>query len=232
VNRFGLLAVLCLAGHRAAAQAVAEARPLVRWPEALGFVALTGITFVTDERIRGTILGHNSGFRNTAAEIGNAFGNPRYVLPALVLGTISGKLAGWSDIHEPGWRALKSTALASGTALVLKSLIGRRRPDVSPDGPYRFSPLSFRFNSLPSGHTATAFGRATSLAMESRSHLADIVLYGLATTTAFARMHIDRHWASDTVVGAGVGILAARYVRRHDHSTGGGSFTIAGSLRF
>lgn len=226
MRRLGLLIVFCLAGHSAAAQ------PLLRWPEALGFVTLTGITFVTDASIRATIQGHNSRFRNSAAEVGNAFGNVRYVYPALLLGTVSGKVVGWSGLHRVSWRAFKSTALAGATTIVLKSLIGRRRPDVSPEDPYRFSPISFTFNSFPSGHTATAFGLATSLAMETKNDLAGIFLYGLAAGTALARMHVDKHWASDTVMGAGIGILAARLVRRHDRSAGAGTAMIVGSFTF
>ena len=204
----------------------------MRWPEALGFVALTGITFTADGSIRTTILGHNSGFRNSAAYIGNAFGNARYVYPALLLGTIGGGATGLSDVHKVSWRALKSVGLAGAATLVLKSLVGRRRPEVSPDDPYRFNPISFTFNSFPSGHTTTAFALATSLAMESKSDLSDIALYGLAATTAFARMHVNKHWASDAVVGAGLGILAARIVRRHDKSADTGNLMIAGNLAF
>lgn len=235
VRRLGSLLVLALTAHPAAAQQLgpdSPARPLVRWPEALGLVALTGITFVTDGSIRATIQGHNSRFRNSVADLGNAFGNARYVYPALLLGTLGGKVVGSSDLNRVSWRAFKSTALGGAATLVLKSLIGRRRPEVSPDDPYRFSPISFSFNSLPSGHTTTAFALATSLAMETKSDLPDIVLYGLAATTAFARMHVDKHWASDTLLGAGIGILAARFVRRHDRLAGAGTVTVAGSFTF
>jgi membrane-associated phospholipid phosphatase len=231
VPRLGLLLVFCLAGQPGAAQSPVSG-PLVRWPEALGFVALTGITFATDHRIRTTIQGHNSGFRNSAAYVGNAFGYAVHVYPAVLLGTVGGKVIGASDLYRVSWRALKSTALAGGATLVLKSLIGRRRPDVSPDDPYQFSPISLTSTSLPSGHTTLAFSLATSLAMETKSVLPDIFLYGLATTTIFARMHVDKHWASDTIVGAGVGILAARIVRRYDRSGGVGTVSIAGKFTF
>jgi membrane-associated phospholipid phosphatase len=231
VARLGLLRVLSLAGHPGAAQAP-HYGPVVRWPEAVGFAALTGITFATDGRIRTAMQGHNTRFRNSAARIGNAFGNARYVYPALLLATLAGSVIGSDDIYGVSWRALKSPALAGGATVVLKSLIGRRRPDVSPDNPYQFSPLSFAFNSLPSGHTTVAFSLATSLAMETRSVLPDIALFGLAATTGFARLHVNKHWASDTVVGAGVGILAARLVRRYDRSGGAGALSLAWNFTF
>ena len=233
--RLGLLLLLSLAGTPGAAQTPAsgsEAHALVRWPEALGFVALTGITFVSDAGIRTAIQGHNSRLGNSVAELGNAFGNARYIYPELLLVTVGGKVAGWADLHRVSWRAFKSTALAGATTLVLKTLIGRRRPDVSPDDPYRFHPFSFMYNSLPSGHTTIAFSLATSLAMETKGALPDIILYGLAAGTAFARVHVNKHWASDTVVGAGIGILAARFVRRHDRSVEAGTAMFGGSFTF
>ena len=223
MGRARLVVLLCLTSRTAASQASAPAGPLARWPEAIGFVAVAATAFVTDGVIRRTIQGHTTGFRNGAAGVGNAYGNPKYVLPALSLGTIGARLAGSDGLYDAGRRALKSEVLATGTTLVLKSLVGRRRPDVAPHDPYRFHPFSLAYNSLPSGHTATAFALATSLAMETEGSLLDIGLYGIAATTAFARMHVDKHWASDTVVGAAIGILAARLVHRHDRSDESGS---------
>ena len=81
MRRSGLFLALCLGGSPAAAQT----GPLVRWPEAVGFVALTTIVFANDGGIRSTIQGHDIRFRNTIADVGNTFGNPRYILPALVV---------------------------------------------------------------------------------------------------------------------------------------------------
>jgi membrane-associated phospholipid phosphatase len=235
VPRFGLLLVLCLAGHPGTAQAQASAsmaHPLVSWPEAFGFAAISAITFDNDAGIRTAVQGHNSKFRNSVAYVGNAFGYAKNVYPALLLGTVGGKVIGAPDLYRVSWRALKSTALAGGATLVLKSLVGRGRPDVSPDDPYRFKPITFSSASLPSGHTTVAFSFAASLAMETKSVLPDIVLYGLAATTLFARVHVDKHWASDTIVGAGLGILAARIVRRYDRSGGVDTVTLAGNFTF
>ena len=92
--------------------------------------------------------------------------------------------------------------------------------------------MSIPRSSLPSGHTTVAFSFAASLAMETKSVLPDIFLYGLAATTIFARVHVDKHWASDTIVGAGLGILAARLVRRYDRSGEIDTVTLAGNFTF
>ena len=65
--------------------------------------------------------------------------------------------------------------------------------------------------SFPSGHTATAFTGATLLAHEygHRSVWIPIAGYALATTTGVMRVLNNRHYVSDVIVGAAVGILTA-----------------------
>lgn len=100
-------------------------------------------------------------------------------------------------------RMLLSDGLATGimlsTVYVVKYGLGRLRPDGS------------SYNSFPSGHTAMAFTSATMLHKE-YGHLSpwvSIASYSVATVTGISRVFNNRHWLSDIVVGAGVGILSA-----------------------
>ena len=77
-----------------------------------------------------------------------------------------------------------------------------------------FRPFRANDISLPSGHTAVAFALATSLARETGDQWTDASFFAAAALTAYSRMHDDRHWASDVVLGAGIGILSARFVHR------------------
>ena len=66
-------------------------------------------------------------------------------------------------------------------------------------------------NSFPSGHTAFAFAAATILHKEygqTRSPLYSIAGYSLATITGVGRVLNNRHWVSDVLVGAGIGIVS------------------------
>lgn len=66
-------------------------------------------------------------------------------------------------------------------------------------------------NSFPSGHTASAFTNATFLHKEYgqyRSGLYTIGGYATAVATGFGRVLNNRHWISDVMVGAGIGILS------------------------
>lgn len=113
-----------------------------------------------------------------------------------------GGVEGRSSNH---WEALSahatSYALTMGTVYAGKYITKRDRPDGS-------NQLSF-----PSGHTAFAFAGATILDAEygSRYPWLSAAGYGVATLTAVGRVLNNRHWATDVVAGAGVGI-AATYV--------------------
>lgn len=65
-------------------------------------------------------------------------------------------------------------------------------------------------NSFPSGHTATAFMNATFLHKEYGlvNPLYSILGYSMSTYTGVSRSLNNRHWLSDILAGAGIGILS------------------------
>lgn len=75
-------------------------------------------------------------------------------------------------------------------------------------------PTGGGMNTMPSGHTAQAFVSATILDMEYRetSPWISIGGYAVATTTAIGRMVNNKHWISDVLIGAGIGIFSAKVV--------------------
>ena len=81
--------------------------------------------------------------------------------------------------------------------LTMKSLAGVLRPDGSD------------FLSFPSGHTATAFTAATLLYKEYgfKTPLAGIATFLPAVVTGFTRQLNNRHWLSDVLAGAIIGIM-------------------------
>lgn len=87
-----------------------------------------------------------------------------------------------------------------GTVHALKSTTNIERPDKSNN------------DSFPSGHTANAFFGAAVLAEEykDQSIIYPIAGYTVATATGIFRILNNRHWASDVLVGAGIGILSAK----------------------
>ena len=73
---------------------------------------------------------------------------------------------------------------------------------------------SMNIKSFPSGHTAASFLGAEILRHESEDiHKAiGFGAYGLAVTTAALRIFNNKHWLSDVVAGAVLGVVSARAV--------------------
>jgi len=99
---------------------------------------------------------------------------------------------------------IKSELLMLSIVYTLKYTVGETRPDTGSK------------NSFPSGHTAQAFTAATFLAKEYgyKSIFITIGAYTAATTVGVFRMLNNRHWISDVLVGAGIGMLSTEFVYR------------------
>lgn len=95
---------------------------------------------------------------------------------------------------------LKSELLMMAAVTALKTTSHTLRPDGS------------AHTSFPSGHTAQAFAGATILAEEYgyRYKWVPYVSYGLASTVGAFRMINNKHYISDVIVAAGIGILSAK----------------------
>lgn len=97
---------------------------------------------------------------------------------------------------------LKSELVMFTIVYPLKYTVSEARPDTGSK------------NSFPSGHTAQAFTAATFLSKEYgyKSIWISVGAYSVATTVALFRMLNNRHWISDVLVGAGIGILSTELV--------------------
>jgi membrane-associated phospholipid phosphatase len=97
---------------------------------------------------------------------------------------------------------LKSEMMVGILTFSLKRITAVPRPDTN-------EPTSF-----PSGHTAQAFAAATFMAKEygDKSIWYSIGAYTVATGVGAMRVMNNRHWISDVMVGAGIGILSTNLV--------------------
>lgn len=207
-------------------------RPLLRVGEVVGVLAVTGLALASDQSIRNRLSDPHDRLGRTVSDIGNGFGDGVIVYSSLLALSVGSKALSKKGVYGVTSRALKSTLLGGAAAIVLKTIAGRDRPNASTDDPYSFHPFRFKDNAFPSGHTAVAFALATSFARETPDKWTDLGFFTLATVTAYARMHDDKHWASDVVFGAGVGILSARFVHRFQAKLAVGPGGIAMSLPF
>ena len=128
--------------------------------------------------------------------------NYTQIAPAAVM--VGMKAAGVESRSSWGRMLLSdafSVALMAGTVQGLKNATNVMRPDGSDN------------NSFPSGHTATAFMTATMLNKEYgyKSPWIGVGAYSVATATGLMRMANNKHWLSDVMVGAGIGIMATEF---------------------
>ncbi len=115
---------------------------------------------------------------------------------ALLLGI--GEASGQESLTRLGGDLLRGFTLSSGLAWGLKASVQRRRPGGGP-------------HSFPSGHTTIAFCAAPILA----KHLGwrgGALAYGLAASTALGRLEDRRHYGSDVIFGAALGLAVGRAV--------------------
>jgi hypothetical protein len=149
-----------------------------------------------DHYIAGT--GWGSG---TAREIfaPGAFAGGAIVQSSAALGTYAlGRAFDQPRMARIGGELIRAQIVAQTMTQTIKMTAQRTRPDGSM--------LSF-----PSGHTSAAFATATVLHRE-LGWKTGAPAYAVASWVAASRMHAERHYLSDVIMGATIGLLAGRSV--------------------
>lgn len=110
-----------------------------------------------------------------------------------------GKLTSNHDIADLGRDLVRAQVLSQTFTQVTKFAVHRTRPDGSDN------------YSFPSGHTSGSFATATVL-QRRYGWKAGIPAYGFATYIAASRLSENRHFLSDVIFGAAIGLVAGRTV--------------------
>ena len=122
--------------------------------------------------------------------------SPAGIMVALKAAGVEGRSDWPRLITSSGASVVLMTSITNAT----KYTIRRERPIGGPP-----------FNSYPSGHTATAFMCAQMLHKEYGETLTPWISvggYGIAATTGIMRVFANRHWCSDVLGGAAIGIFS------------------------
>ena len=106
-----------------------------------------------------------------------------------------------AEKENRGERLIRGTlaiSAANGTSWILKRIINEERPDKSE----KFS--------FPSGHTTNAFAGAAVLNREfsNKYPLISVLGFAAATSTGILRVANNKHWITDVIAGAALGIGA------------------------
>lgn len=132
-------------------------------------------------------------------------------------GVIDLGICGLIGIKDPKTAYLGANAIVYAGIItqILKITLGRARPyagEGDPGSSLRFAgpTLKSGYDSMPSGHAATAFALATVLA--DRYPKYKTAFYMMATLVAISRVYEGVHWPSDVFFGAAIGVWSANSV--------------------
>jgi hypothetical protein len=112
-----------------------------------------------------------------------------------------GRLTDRPRVARIGLEIVRAQAISEGLVQGLKFTVRRERPDQS------------NSKSLPSGHAAISFATATVLERRFGWYRA-LPAYAVASYVAASRVTTDRHYVSDVVAGAFLGMMVGRRVTR------------------
>lgn len=185
---------------------LALVEPLQAWESGVGSVA----------------DGNERGFDHTFYRAGAWAGNLWIDLGAAAATFGLGRLAGSGTVARLGLRSLETLVAVDLLATVFKVGVGRQRPEEAMESNV-FRPIAWNheYASFPSGHTAHAFALAGTVSRE-LGGWAPWVAYPLAAGVGASRIIGNRHWPTDIVAGAALGLFTSRLTGRlHAPSTEG-----------
>jgi membrane-associated phospholipid phosphatase len=134
----------------------------------------------------------------TSAKVGNTYGNLAFQFPLAIGWWAIGHGVHSSRGADAGRDLVRAQISAVSWTYLVKYSVNRTRPNGDP-------------RSFPSGHASATFATASVLEQHYGWKLG-LPVFGAATYTAVERVRADKHWASDVVAGALVGVLAGRTV--------------------
>ena len=155
-----------------------------------------------------------------------------------------GRLAGNHKLASLGLHGTEALLIGELAASAIKGVVGRQRPYVQPLNAnsyqlFRGVKAGNDYRSFPSGHSVAAFAAAAVVTGETSRNAPNTtwivapLMYGGAALTGISRMYNNQHWASDVLIGAGIGTFAGlKVVRYHDSHPGNriDRFFLAASL--
>jgi membrane-associated phospholipid phosphatase len=238
IRSWAVVAVVAVVAHLAppmalVAQSTARdsapppAFSMVETKRFLGVLALGGIAYTLDERARSAVRAtgaQESSVGEALQDVGDTWGDPVAISLAYAMWG-GGYVTRRPTIAASGLRAVEAIAVSGTVTQLLKWGAGRARPFVSTNGRNdwqlgRGARERGHYESFPSGHATASFAFAAAVTGEvalrrpEHARWVGISTYGLATASAYARMHGDKHWLSDVTVGAGIGTVTAMAITR------------------
>jgi membrane-associated phospholipid phosphatase len=171
------------------------------------------LLYSVDQDIQQWVRDHRSSSSGDAFQAITHLGDGAVLIGLMTALYVSGEVSDNNSLRKTALLSLESWLTSGIIVRGLKSVAGRARPwtDESSHSFHPFSTKS-RFASFPSGHASSAFAVAAVIADQSEKVYIDILVYSLATLVAVSRVHIEKHWASDILVGSAIGYFVAKKI--------------------
>lgn len=143
-------------------------------------------------------------------------GRPEVVAGIPCIFYIGGIFAKSEKAKRAAVSGVEAMAVSGILTLGIKCIAGRSRPDDDVDTNQFncFEGTGFEKASFPSGHTSTAFALAAVISDEYNTPLVNILSYGTAAAVGFGRVYQEKHWASDVLAGAALGIVVGKGISK------------------
>lgn len=176
-----------------------------------GALSLGVVVFQNDREIMDFVQENQTETTQTVASIGNILGREA-ILPLAAGSYFVGAVMKNGKLKKVGLFTVGAGLATQIVTEVFKKSLGRVRPNGS-DDPYDFFEEGNK--SFFSGHASAAFSVATVIAEVYKDKpLVPYLAYGVAAMTAYARMHEQKHWATDVLAGAIAGHLVTKIIMR------------------
>jgi len=167
------------------------------FPFAIGAGATT-LASAFDGRTEQSLKGVCSVCGHTGAKVGGGL-----MAPMVAATFLAGRFAPEGRFRSMSYDFMQAAIVNVAYTELLKYGVSRERPDGS-------NSMSF-----PSGHTSTAFSLAT-VAEQHYGWKVGVPAYALASCIGLTRIEQNRHYLSDVLAGATLGVIVGRTVTRLD----------------
>ena len=179
------------------------------WLIAGGVAAATGGAMLLDTNLRRTVQDNRTHGGDNAAQV---LSNLGLIVPAAgaVTSYVLGEALGDEKAKQRAADAVEAAIFTTTFVYSMNFLAGRSKPEDN-RGSQDYHPFNIS-GSLPSFHTAEAFTAAAVAAEHWDNPWVSALAYGLATSVGVSRIYLDKHWLSDTVLGAAIGTVVGKAV--------------------
>jgi membrane-associated phospholipid phosphatase len=173
----------------------------------LGAVPLVGLAFLLDAPAQRWAAQAQTDVADILVGVLNPIGSGVTLLIVSMTLAIACGARGHGRACAAGWLSVLAFTLAGLAEYALKHVVGRPRPGAG------HTLAAIELDSFPSGHATSVF--AVAAVLGTFYPRLRWPLYVVAGATALGRVYLSRHYLSDIVAGALIGLLVASLLLRH-----------------